>query len=496
MSNPRILSIDAGTSSVRCLAVDEEGNVGAIAQREFKQFYPRPGWVEHDADEIWDRVLDTIKEVLEAPSVDRSAICGVGITNQRETIVAWDKSTGAPLHRAIVWQDRRTTPRCNELRAAGAEAEIREITGLVCDPYFSATKIEWLLNEGGIDINAALAFGTIDSWLAYKLSGGAAHITDASNASRYLLYDLANYEWSDTQLDRFGIPRSSLPTVIDSSTTVATCDPAAAAGLDVPIAGLVGDQQSALFGQACFEPGMTKNTYGTGSFVLVNAGAAPPPVSESVLSTVAWCLDGVTTYALEGSIFITGAAIKWLRDRAGMIDEAAEIGPLAESVDDARGVVVVPAFQGLGAPYWNANARGAILGLSNGGELAHIARAVVEAMAYQTRDVLNAMETILDYTPTEMRVDGGASVMDFLCSFQADQLGIDVVRPSNLEATAMGAAYLAGLATGVWSSLDEISSIWAEEHRFVPTRRAPGDESYVRWRKAVERVIDYAAEAD
>ena len=489
---PRILSLDAGTSSVRCLAVTALGDVTAIARREFAQHYPEPGWVEHDATEIYDRIVETIAEVLEQPGVERSAITAIGITNQRETIVAWDRSTGEPLHRAIVWQDRRTAARCRELSDAGHSGEIRRITGLVTDPYFSGTKIEWLLRQGGIAVDDNLAFGTIDSWLTYKLSGGAAHVTDASNASRYLLYDLHSGTWSDTMLDMLGVPARTLPEIVDSSGTLATCDPDSAAGLSVPVAGLAGDQQSALFGQACHEPGMTKNTYGTGSFVLINAGADVPAASETVLSTVAWRLGGKQTFALEGSIFVTGAAIKWLRDRLGMIQAAEETGPLAESVADTGGVVVVPAFAGLGAPYWDPAARAAVFGLGRGHEKAHIVRAVVEAMAYQTRDVVDAMADILGRPPTELRADGGASVMDFLCKFQADQLGINVVRPTNSETTAMGAAYLAGLATGIWGSLGEIGTCWKERDRFAPAGdRSAADTAYAQWAEAVRRVQAY-----
>ncbi len=493
MPPARVLSIDAGTTSVRCLAVAGDATVTAVAQREFAQHYPRPGWVEHDADEIWRQVQATIADVLARPDVDPSAVTGVGITNQRETVVAWNRATGEVLAPAIVWQDRRTAERCAGLRAAGAEEEIRGATGLVCDPYFSGTKIEWLLTEGGVPPGPDLAFGTIDSWLAYKLTGGAVHVTDASNASRTLLFDLAADDWSDAQLARFGVPRSTLPTVVDSSGAVGVTDPGVCAGLAVPVAGMAGDQQSALFGQACFEPGMSKNTYGTGSFVLTNAGTAPPPPTPLLLSTVAWRLGGTTTYALEGSIFVTGAAIQWLRDRAGVIEAAPDTGPLAAGVADAGGVVVVPAFAGLGAPYWNPDARGAVFGLTRGSHRAHLVRAVVESMAHQTRDVVEAMNGVLAEPVAELRVDGGASVMDVLCQLQADQLGIDVVRPASPETTALGAAFLAGLATGVWGSLAEVAGAWQEAARFHPAAdRGPADASHALWRRAVERVLAFA----
>lgn len=488
---PRILSIDAGTSSVRCLAVTVAGEVAAIARREFSQHYPHPGWVEHRADEIWEKIHETIVEILHSPNVDAAEIAGIGITNQRETVVAWNRSTGEPVRPAIVWQDRRTAARCRELKEAGVEDMVRRTTGLVLDPYFSGTKIEWLLSPdgGGIEVTDDLAFGTIDSWLTYKLTGGRDHVTDASNASRYLLYDINTGDWSDEMLELFGVPQHTLPRVVDSSGVIGACDPTAAAGLTAPVAGLGGDQQSALFGQACYEAGMTKNTYGTGSFVVINAGTTVPEVSESVLSTIAWRIGGVTTYALEGSIFVTGAAIKWLRDQLGVIDAAEEAGPLAESLSDSDGVMFVPAFQGLGAPVWNPNARAGIFGLSRGHTRAHLVRAVVEAMAYQSRDVIDAMARVLGTRPKELRVDGGASVMDFLCRFQADQLGIDVIRPTNLETTAMGAAYLAGLATGVWASLDEIGGQWREERRFVPdVDRDAANVAYGRWQEAVRRV--------
>lgn len=490
---PRILAVDAGTTSVRTLAVTGSAEVVAVSQREITQHYPQPGWVEHDADEIWTGVAATIRDVLADDAVDPGAITAIGITNQRETTVAWDRGTGEPLARAIVWQDRRTADRCDELRAEGAEPGIRAATGLVCDPYFSATKMEWLLRHGGVRPSADLAFGTVDSWLAFKLTGGAHHVTDASNASRTMLYDIGTGRWSPDLADRFGVPLTALPDVVDSSGHAGTTD-RDACGLAVPVAGMAGDQQSSLFGQACFAAGATKNTYGTGSFVLVNAGDTMPPATDELIATVAWRLGGVHTYALEGSIFVTGAAVQWLRDQLGVVADAAEIGPLAESVADTSGVVFVPALAGLGAPYWDPRARGAVFGLTRGVTRAHLARAVVESMALQTRDVVAAADRALPAPVAELRVDGGASVMDVLCQIQADQLGVDVVRTAQKETTALGAAFLAGIATGVWDGLDDVAATWRADRRFTPTPdRSGADATYAMWRRAVERVIDYAA---
>ncbi|MCC7075950.1 MAG: glycerol kinase GlpK [Acidimicrobiia bacterium] len=489
-SAPHVLAIDAGTTSVRCLAIAPDCTVTASSQREFAQHYPRPGWVEHDATEIWDGVRACVIDVCANPALDRESIRGIGMTNQRETVVAWDRRTGTPLAPAIVWQDRRTADRCAELREAGSEEETRRITGLRYDPYFSATKMEWLIRNT-LDVGPDLCFGTIDTWLTFKLTGGA-YVTDASNASRTLLFDLHTGTWSDVQLARFGIPRHSLPEIVDSSGDVGRTDPSGLGGLRVPVAGMAGDQQCALFGQACVESGMAKNTYGTGSFVLVNAGDSVPEGGERLLSTVAWRLGGKTTYALEGSIFVTGAAVKWLRDKVGLLESAAETGPVAESVPDTAGVVVVPAFTGLGAPHWDPYARGAVFGLANGVTRAHVVRAVVESMTFQTRDVVEAMTDVLGTAPVELRVDGGAAVMDILCRLQADQLGIPVLRPRSTETTALGAAFLAGLATGQWDSLDTITHSWQAESRFEPAGdRAAADMAYARWQRAVARVVAF-----
>lgn len=491
MTASHVLSIDAGTTSVRCLAVAPDASITTQSRRDVTQHYPQPGWVEHDAAEIWEKVRACVIDVCACSEVDVDSIQAIGITNQRETVVAWDRATGEPVGPAIVWQDRRTADRCTELRADGSEEVIRRITGLGCDPYFSATKMEWLLGPGGVKITDTLALGTIDAWLAYKLTGGA-FVTDASNASRTLLFDLSTGDWSDELLGRFGVPRHALPEIVDSCGVIASTDPAVLSGVEVPLAGIAGDQQSALFGQACFETAMAKNTYGTGSFVLVNAGTERPPASEQLLSTVAWRIAGETTFALEGSIFVTGAAISWLRDKLGLIDTAADAGPIAESVTDSAGIVVVPALAGLGAPHWNPYARGAVFGLGRGATKPHLVRAVIEAMAYLTRDVVESMRTLLGQDLLEMRVDGGASVMDLLCQIQADQLGIDVVRPTNTETTATGAAFLAGLATGQWSSLNDIATTWRCERRFTPTQETTAtQEGYERWGRAVQRVIAY-----
>jgi glycerol kinase len=491
------LAIDAGTTGVRAFAVDEHGTPIGWSYREFRQYFPQPGWVEHDPDEIWTATLGTLAELQSKLAGTGRAVTAIGITNQRETAVVWDRRTGRPLHRAIVWQDRRTAGRCDELRAEGLEPLIRERTGLVLDSYFSATKLEWLLTQGGVDGGPDLAFGTVDSWILWRLTGGpddGVHATDPSNACRTLLYDIDALGWSDELCALFGVPRSCLPEVRPSSGRFGVTTPEHAAGLDVPVSGIAGDQQSALFGQACFEIGMTKNTYGTGSFVLMNLGPTHPPPTEGLLTSVAWDLGGDdVTYVMEGAIFVTGAAIQWLRDGIGIIDDAAETGPLAASVDDSGGVVFVPAFTGLGSPWWDSYARGSVFGLTRGSGRAQVARAVVEAMAWQTRDVVDAITDSAGTKVSEMRVDGGASVMDVLCQFQADVLGVPVRRPKVKETTALGAAYLAGLAEGVWASASEAAASWAEESVFEPSMPA-ADVARKRdeWHRAVERARGWA----
>jgi glycerol kinase len=483
-----VLAVDAGTTGVRTVAVGPDGASRAFAYRELTQHFPRPGWVEHDPEEIWRAVQDTLGEVVGA--LDGYTVAGIGITDQRETVVVWDRRTGRPRHRAIVWQDRRTAARCDELRDAGVEPLVRARTGLVLDPYFSATKLEWLLRDGAVEVDEHLAFGTVDSWVLWNLTG--VHATEPSNASRTMLYDIDAHDWSDELLARFGVPRSCLPELRPSSGRFGTTDPARAAGLAVPVSGMAGDQQAALFGQACFTPGMTKNTYGTGSFVLVNLGESHPPPVDGLLTTVAWQLGDTVTYAMEGSIFVTGAAVQWLRDGLGIIDAASETEPLAASVADTDGVVFVPAFTGLGSPWFDPYARGAIFGITRGTTRAHLALACVEAMAWQTADVVDAICDAARIDVTELRVDGGASAMDLLCQFQADVLGVTVRRPANLETTVLGAASLAGIAEGVWASPAEAAAAWREEAAFTPQPLPDTDRRRAQWRKAVDRAKAWA----
>jgi glycerol kinase len=494
---PSVIAVDAGTTGVRSLAIGADGIPWAGAYREFPQHFPRPGWVEHDAEDISAVTVETLGEVAARVRDAGDEIVAIGITNQRETVVVWDRTTGRPLARAIVWQDRRTAERCDELRAAGHEPLVRAQTGLVLDPYFSATKLEWLLRTGEVPASPGLAFGTVDAWLLWRLTGGpdgGVHATDPSNASRTMLFDIAAGTWSDELLDLFGVPRACLPAVMPSSGRFGVTAPAHAAGLAVPVSGIAGDQQAALFGQACVAPGMTKNTYGTGSFVLTNVGTKPPEPVEGLLTTVAWSLgDGELVYAMEGAIFVTGAAIQWLRDGLQIIDEAAETGPLAASVPDTGGVYVVPAFTGLGSPWWDPYARGAIVGITRGTGRAHIARAVVEAMAFQTADVVDAITRASGTPLAEMRVDGGASVMDLLCQLQADVLGVPVRRAAVQETTALGAAFLAGVAEGVWASPDEVNARWRADASFAPAMEgAERARRLDEWHRAVERSRGWA----
>ena len=480
-----VVSIDAGTTGVRSFALDENGEQVALSYKEFRQHYPRPGWVEHNAAEIWHSVQATLSELA---SVLDQPVAAVGITNQRQTVVAWSRISSEPLCRAIVWQDLRTSERCDQLLESGRLDQIRKTTGLMISPYFSATKIEWLIKNGDVELSPDLAFGTIDSWLIWKLSGGSTHATDVTNASGTLLYDLNEGCWSQELCDLFGVPASTLPEIRPSSGRVAMTADTTALGPGVPISGVAGDQQSALFGQACLEPGMIKNTYGTGSFVLMNVGSTCPEPVEGLLTTVAWDLGSGPIFALEGSVFVTGAAIQWLRDGLGIISDASEIGPLAQSANGTGGVFFVPAFAGLGSPWWDSHARGTIVGLTGGTGRAELALAVIEAMAFQTRDVVEAMTRAGGMPISEMRVDGGAAVMDLLLQIQADQLGVRVARPAITETTAQGAAMLAGLAEGIWTDTREISEVWRLDQAFNPRdNRSESDAMHQDWLRAVAR---------
>jgi glycerol kinase len=489
-----LLALDQGTTSSRAILFDRLGTPVAVAQREFRQHFPQPGWVEHDADEIWATQRATIAEVLARARLPVEAVHAVGITNQRETTLLWDRASGRPIAPAIVWQDRRTAPLCARLKAEGREPFVRERTGLLLDPYFSATKIAWLLEQvPGARAKAErgeLAFGTIDSWLVWQLSGGAMHVTDPSNASRTLLYDLRQGDWSNELLALFDLPRSLLPAIVPSSGPIGEVT---VEGRRLPLAGIAGDQQAALFGQACFTPGMAKNTYGTGCFMLMNTGDRPQPSASGLLSTAAWSRATGDTlerrYALEGSVFVAGAVVQWLRDGLGLIERADQVEALAGSVPDAAGVHLVPAFTGLGAPWWDPDARGALVGLTRGATRAHVARAALEAIAFQSADLLVAMQRDAAEPLTELRVDGGASANGLLMQFQADLLGVPVVRPKVLETTALGAASLAGVATGFWDSPEDLARHWQVDRCFEP--RMSRDEAAARmagWHDAVDRV--------
>jgi glycerol kinase len=487
-----VLALDQGTTSSRAILFDKAGQILSVAQQEFPQIFPKAGWVEHNPEAIWQSQIHCARQVIAAAKIKASDIAAIGITNQRETTVVWDRKTGQAIYNAIVWQCRRTAPLCDQLKAEKFDKVIRKKTGLVTDAYFSGTKVAWLLDNVKSARKKAdagdLAFGTIDTWLINKLSGGQTHVTDVSNASRTLLYNINQQKWDKDILARLHVPESLLPTVKSSSEVYAETDPSLF-GAPIPIAGIAGDQQAALFGQACFKPGMLKNTYGTGCFMLMNTGEKATPSKTGLLTTIAWRKDGKTEYALEGSVFIAGAAIQWLRDGLGLIANAADTEALAKSLPDNDGVYFVPAFVGLGAPYWDMNARGAIVGLTRGATRAHLARAALEAMAYQTRDVIECMQQDSGIKAKELRVDGGATRNDFLCQFQADVLGIPVVRPVITETTALGAAYLAGLAVGFWKNEKEIAAQWQQEKRFEPKMKRGDRESlYEGWKHAVARV--------
>ncbi|MBQ1523610.1 MAG: glycerol kinase GlpK [Firmicutes bacterium] len=493
-----ILALDEGTTSCRSIVFDRDGSMIAVSQKEFGQIFPKPGWVEHDALEIWETQLMTAKRAIEKAGITALDIAAVGITNQRETTVVWDRYTGVPVCNAIVWQCRRTAPFCSELVKSGCEDMVRQKTGLPIDAYFSGSKIRWILDnvpgarkkaeEGG------LLFGTIDSWLIWKLTGGKVHVTDYTNASRTMLFNIHTLEWDDELLKLLDIPRAMLPKPVQSSKVYGMTDPSLL-GASVPISGAAGDQQAALFGQACFEPGDAKNTYGTGCFLLMNTGSEAVTSKNGLVTTIAWGLDGKVTYALEGSVFVAGAAVQWLRDEMGLIENSPASERYASQVPDTGGVYIVPAFTGLGAPYWDPYARGTIVGLTRGTNRCHIIRAVLESLAYQTTDVLRAMEDDSARKLSVLKADGGASANDLLMQYQADINGSCVQRPRCLETTALGAAYLAGLACGYWSGTDDIKANWKLERSFEPQMSENvRKEKLNGWKRAVERSRGWAAE--
>lgn len=491
MTDKYILSIDQGTTSSRAILFNHNGEIVSVAQQEFEQFFPSPGWVEHDANEIWTSVLACLAEVFRKADIEPNQVAGIGITNQRETTVVWNKHTGKPIYKAIVWQSRQTEDICAELKEAGHEALFRKKTGLLLDPYFAGTKVKWILDhvEGAREQaeNGDLLFGTIDTWLVYKLSGAKAHVTDYSNASRTLMYNIYDLKWDQELLDILTIPQSMLPEVRQSSEVYANTVDYHFFGQEIPIAGIAGDQQAALFGQACFETGMAKNTYGTGCFMLMNTGEKGVPSEHGLLTTLAWGVDGKVEYALEGSIFIAGSAIQWLRDGLQIIQHAPESEAYAEEVESTEGVYFVPAFVGLGTPYWDSNARGAAFGITRGTSKAHFIRATLESLAYQTKDVLGAMIADSKIELKSLRVDGGAVENNFLMQFQSDILDVPVERPFIQETTALGAAYLAGLAVGYWASKEEIAQQWKNERTFEPNLPEKDRETlYNGWKKAVE----------
>lgn len=491
-----ILALDQGTTSSRAIIFDHDGKIVTVAQREFKQYFPKPGWVEHNANEIWGSVLAVMAEAFGSADIDPNEIAGIGITNQRETAVVWDKETGRPVYNAIVWQSRQTADICEELKAAGHSDMVRDKTGLLIDAYFSGTKVKWILDnvEGAREKaeNGELLFGTIDTWLIWKLSGGKAHVTDYSNASRTLMYNIYEQKWDDELLDILTVPKSMLPEVKPSSEVYANTIPYHFFGFEVPIAGAAGDQQAALFGQTCFEKGEAKNTYGTGCFMLMNTGEEAVKSDHGLLTTIAWGYNGKVEYALEGSIFVAGSAIQWLRDGLRMLKSAKDSEQYATRIESTDGVYVVPAFVGLGAPYWNSDVRGAIFGLTRGTEKEQLVRATIESLAYQTRDVLTSMESDSGINLKTLRVDGGAVSNNFLMQFQSDILNVPVERPEVSETTALGAAYLAGLAVGFWKDQAEVKEQWKLDKRFEPNMDESHREAlYKGWQHAVEATMAF-----
>lgn len=498
MTTKYILALDQGTTSSRAILFDKDGQIVASVQKEFTQFFPTPGWVEHDAIEIWQSQIDVAREVVAKANIRPTQVEAIGITNQRETTVVWDRHTGQPIYKAIVWQDRRTAQFCDQLKSRGHEEYIRNATGLVVDAYFSGTKVNWILDqvEGAREKahHGRLCFGTIDSWLIFNLTKGARHVTDYSNASRTMMYNINDLKWDDELLEILDVPKSVLPEVVPSSAVVGHTHPDIFFDMEIPIAGIAGDQQSALFGQACFEPGMAKNTYGTGCFMLMNTGEKPVISKHGMLTTIAWGVDGKVEYALEGSVFIAGAAIQWLRDGLKMLDSAQDSEFYALKVPDTGGVYVVPAFAGMGAPYWDMYARGAIFGLTRGTNKAHLIRATLESLAFQTYDLLNAMEQDAEIQLKALKVDGGASANNLLMQFQSDILSTNVERPAVIETTALGAAYLAGLAVGFYSK-DQLAKNNNIDVCFTPMMKEEKRISLLKgWRKAVRRAMEWEKE--
>ena len=496
MGRHYILALDQGTTSSRAILFDQDSNIVSAARKELTQYFPRPGWVEHDAEEIWSTQIGVAGEAIAKAGIQPCDIAAIGIANQRETTVVWDKKTGKPIYNAIVWQSRQTMDICNDIKARGLESTFRAKTGLVVDAYFSGTKAQWILDhiDGARERaeQGEILFGTIDTWLIWKLSGGRIHVTDYSNASRTLMYNIRELMWDPEILEILDVPRAMLPTVRSSSEVYGYTDPNVFLGASVPIAGAAGDQQAALFGQTCFTPGMAKNTYGTGCFMLMNTGVNLVLSKNGLLTTIAWGLNGKVEYALEGSIFVAGSAVQWLRDGLKLIESAADSEYFAQKTTDAEGVYVVPAFVGMGAPYWDMKARGAILGLTRGTTKAHVVRATLDAMAYQTKDVLSAMEADSGIKLKALKVDGGAVMNGVLMQFQADMLDVAVDRPVVTEITALGAAYLAGLAVGVWNNKEDLVSKWQLHKRFIPAMSAAQREKlYKGWKKAVARALDW-----
>lgn len=500
MAHKYVMALDQGTTSSRAILFDQSGSIVTVAQKEFRQIYPQPGWVEHDAEEIWSSQFSVLAEVLSRKDVKAEEVAAIGITNQRETTIVWDRKTGQPVYNAIVWQDRRTAAYCDELKRKGMAGKIQQKTGLVIDAYFSATKLKWILDnvEGAREKaqKGELAFGTVDSWLCWKLSDGKLHVTDVTNASRTMLLNIHEVAWDKELLELFDIPESILPEVRSCSEVYGVTE-TAIRNANVPIAGIAGDQQAALFGQMCMQPGMVKNTYGTGCFMLMNTGRQAVSSQNNLLTTIAWKVNDKVEYALEGSVFIAGAVVQWLRDELHIIRTSAEIEELAGQVKDTDGVYLVPAFAGLGAPHWNQHARGSIFGITRGTSKAHIARAAVESMAYQTTDILKAMESDSGISIKELRVDGGATVNNALMQFQSDILQVPVVRPKVIETTALGAAYLAGLATGFWKNTDELQQQWQEDRHFKPDMPKEKVNTLLKgWHRAIKACIAWAEEEE